>query len=135
MDYKFRYDGDLRIKAIHGGSAEIIETDAPIDNQGQGRYFSPTDLTTASLLTCMMTIAGITAKTQQLEIQSMEATALKTMASSPRRIARIEGEIRIACDATERQRKAIEDAARNCPVALSLHPELRQEVRFLFVAT
>lgn len=132
MKYKISYSGELRTQIEHEGSGERIQTDAPKDNNGEGRYFSPTDLVAASLVSCMITIIGITARTHDVTLHEIEATVEKIMASGPRRIAEVLVELRIKSNATERQRSILQEAARNCPVAKSLHPELRQHVSFVF---
>ncbi len=131
MHYNVTYKGDLRTEAKHLASGSQILTDAPIDNQGQGRYFSPTDLAAVSLANCMMTILGISAREHQIEIESMEAEVTKTMASHPRRIGGIQVLLRICAPNLEERKKVIlEKAARTCPVALSLHPEINQDITF-----
>ncbi len=133
MKYKITYEGDLRTRAVHDGSGEEIITDAPVDNQGNGRYFSPTDMTSVSLATCMMTIIGITTKNLGIELKEMSADVEKIMASSPRRIKmiKIQIELSIHPNRVDEQEKLI-NAARKCPVALSLHPDIDQDVYFQF---
>lgn len=134
MKYEVTYEGDLRTSIRHTGSGESITTDAPVDNQGKGRFFSPTDMAAASLASCMMTIAGITAQKRGMEIQSMEAHCEKIMASSPRRIGRLVIDLSIDVgDASDKERTVLERAIRECPVALSLHPDIEQELRLQFV--
>lgn len=133
MKYKISYLGELRTQMEHGGSGERIQTDAPKDNNGEGRFFSPTDLVAASLASCMMTIIGITANSHGFSITTMEASTEKTMASGPRRISEIHVALHIATNATDQQRRILQEAARSCPVAKSLHPELRQHISFDFI--
>lgn len=133
MKYRFNYEGDLRTRMIHGASGSEILTDAPEDNKGKGRYFSPTDLLSASLVSCMMTIIGITAEEHSIEIQRMEASAEKKMGSNPRRVVGIEVELSIQSSPKgERVERLLKAAGVACPVAKSLHPEIEQDVRFLF---
>ena len=128
---KVKYLGDLRTEALHLHSGVKIITDAPLDNQGKAEYFSPTDLAATSLATCGMTIMGIAARTHGFSIEGTEAEITKIMFSNPRRI----GEIHIDyylpdIEYTEKEMKIIEAAGRTCPVALSLHPDLVQNIRF-----
>ena len=132
MKYKIRYEGDLRTTCTHEQSGVNIQTDAPIDNQGMGRFFSPTDLTAASLAACMITIIGITAQNHAVNIEAMEASVAKHMADSPRRIGKIEIQLTVKSDADERTRSILDVAARRCPVALSLHPDIVQDVKINF---
>jgi uncharacterized OsmC-like protein len=133
MKFEIHYQGELRTEIRHEGSGERIATDAPLDNNGQGRFFSPTDLTASSLAACMMTLIGITAANHNIVLQNMKATAEKTMASNPRRIAQIHIYIELSAeDLTDRHKSVLEAAARNCPVAKSLHPDIEQRLDLRF---
>lgn len=133
MKYKISYPSALRTEIEHGDSGVRIQTDAPKDNKGEGKYFSPTDLVAASLASCMMTIIGIIAQSHEISIAFMESLAEKKMASGPRRIAEIRVKLRIETDASDQQRHLLKEAALNCPVAKSLHPDLIQHVEFEFI--
>ncbi len=127
------YTGELRTKATHVKSSETIITDAPVDNQGRGEAFSPTDLLAAALGSCILTIIGIAAREHGFSIDGITAGITKIMESSPRRV----GEIRIDLNFpnvvyTDKQKRIIRNAAKTCPVALSLNPELKQSVNFIF---
>jgi putative redox protein len=126
------YLGTLRTKATHIRSGESIITDAPPDNQGRGEYFSPTDLAATSLASCMMTVLGIGGRTLGFSIEGLEAVITKTMsAEAPRRIIHIKVELNFPkISYSDKDKAAIERIARNCPVALSLHPDLQQEIVF-----
>lgn len=131
MTSSVRYLGDLRTEANHLQSGMTILTDAPLDNQGRGEAFSPTDLCATSLACCMLTIMGISARNHGWNIDGAEASVLKVMAAHPRRIARVE--IRINMPANkfdEHQRKILEAAGRSCPVAFSLAAGIEQEIVF-----
>ncbi len=130
---KVKYIGDLRTEATHLHSGVKITTDAPLDNQGKAEYFSPTDLAATSLATCGLTIMGIAARTHGFSIDGTEATVTKIMYSDPRRI----GEIHIDyhfpdIHYSDKQKRIIEAAGRTCPVAMSLHPEVKQVIGFRF---
>ncbi len=131
MTSKVEYLGDLRTRATHLQSGIEIITDAPLDNQGRGEAFSPTDLCATSLASCMMTIMGISARSRELDITGARAEVTKIMAANPRRIARVE--IRLIMpkrDFSERDRQLLETAGRTCPVALSLGEGVEQVVEF-----
>ena len=66
-----------------------ISTDAPIDNQGNGALFSPTDLAATSLGSCMLTVMGIAARDRDIPFENVECSVTKIMASGPRRISEI----------------------------------------------
>lgn len=133
MKFEIHYQGELRTEIRHEGSGERITTDAPVDNNGQGRYFSPTDLAASSLASCMMTLVGITANQHGIPLKSMKAVAEKTMASNPRRIAQITIDMEISADEwSDRAKALLETAARTCPVAKSLHPDIVQRLNLTF---
>ncbi len=125
------YLGNLRTKQTHLASGSSFMTDAPTDNKGKGELFSPTDTVCAALSSCMMTLMGISAEIHKIDIANMLADVTKVMESNPRRI----GKIRIrfynfSSELTEHQKVILEKAARTCPVALSVHPDLEQEIQF-----
>jgi len=128
---KTKYEGDLRTRATHLASGTEIITDAPKDNHGKGEAFSPTDLVSAALGSCMLSIMGIAANTQQFELKNVTMDITKIMTSNPRRIAEIEIQFHFnGIQYNEHQKLILERAARTCPVALSLHPDLTQTISF-----
>jgi len=125
------YQGDLRTEATHVRSNTRITTDAPVDNQGKGEAFSPTDLLAASLGSCMLTLIGIAANTHNFTIQGTRVQITKIMTNNPRKVSAVE----LVFDFPEqsysdREKKIIENAALTCPVALSIHPDIEQKVSF-----
>lgn len=128
---KAKYTGNLRTEANHIQSGKNLITDAPVDNMGKGEAFSPTDLLAASLGTCMLTTMGIAAQKNGFQMQIVSIEITKIMASNPRRV----DEIQITMDLsdtnyTDEQKSLLENAALNCPVAKSLHHDLKQTVDF-----
>lgn len=127
------YPGELRTEAIHVLSGNKIITDAPLDNQGKGAAFSPTDLMSASLGSCMLTIMGIAAREHDINIDGCKCSITKIMATNPRRVSEIQITFNFPDQRyTEKQRLILERAAINCPVAKSLHPDLIQNISFNF---
>lgn len=127
------YIGELSTEATHLRSASSITTDAPIDNNGLGRTFSPTDLLATSLASCMLTIIGIRANESNLDIKGTKAYVTKIMASNPRRVSEIQIEIKIVDRGlTSTQKTILEKSARTCPVALSLSNSLKQTLAFKY---
>lgn len=127
------YLGELRTEATHLRSGNKIITDAPPDNNGKGEAFSPTDLTCASLNSCMMTLMGMLAQREQIDMTGMRSEIVKIMAANPRKIA----EVQITffhenLKATEIQKEKLKRAALTCPVALSLGEDVKQTVTFNF---
>lgn len=129
-----RYLGQLRTQGTHLTSGNTVITDAPVDNNGRGAAYSPTDLVCSALGSCMMTIMGIVADRNSLDLTDMEMAITKKMVTNPRRIAEIILEISIPNKRfTEKEKTLLENAARTCPVALSLHPDIQQTVTFHYV--
>lgn len=127
------YIGELRVKSVHVFSGNEIITDAPLDNQGKAQAFSPTDLLATSLANCMLTIMGIAARTHQFSIDGTRAEVTKTMASDPRRVSAIEVKLFFPKNNySDKEKKMIENAAHTCPVAYSLHPDIKQDISFNF---
>jgi putative redox protein len=129
-----KYLGDLRTEAIHLQSQTIIHTDAPKDNHGKGEMFSPTDLVATSLASCMISIMGIVAmKDNMTPIIGTKADVTKIMYSEPRRIGEIHVKITFPKQSyTDREKKIYENAAFTCPVAKSLHPDIKQIIEFIW---
>ena len=124
------YLGDLRTSAIHIASAKNIITDAPIDNQGKGEAFSPTDTVATALASCLLTIMGIKARDLNIDIKNTTAEVAKIMASKPRRISEIQITVNFTKSYDQRIKKILEKAALACPVSNSLHPDLKQNILF-----
>lgn len=128
-----RYEGGLRTTAQHLQSGIKIITDAPLDNQGRGEAFSPTDLLAASLGSCMLTLMGIAARNHHFTMDGTEISITKIMAANPRRVAEIKIEFTMPQNNfTDEQKQLMERAAHTCPVALSLHPDLKQTITFKY---
>jgi len=124
------YTGELRTKATHLRSGEMIITDAPIDNQGKGASFSPTDLAATSLGSCMLTVMGIAAGGRNIDLGKIRVELFKVMAEAPRRISEIHVHLMFENDFDENTKRVLEQIALNCPVAKSLHPDISQKVTF-----
>jgi len=125
------YLGDLRTENEHLQSGNKIITDAPVDNQGRGEYFSPTDLLATSLGSCIMTIMGITARDNGIDLAGTEIEVTKIMASDPRRVAEVIVDFRFPKKGySDEQKQIIESVAGVSPVPLSLHPGLKQTIVF-----
>jgi len=130
MTSKVNYLGDLRTSAIHLASDKNIITDAPIDNQGKGEAFSPTDTVATALASCLLTIMGIKARDLNIDIKNTTAEVSKVMASNPRRISEIQITVNFTRSYDQRIKKILEKAALACPVSNSLHPDLKQNILF-----
>jgi len=125
------YQGDLRCIATHTPSQMQLFTDAPLDNQGKGESFSPTDLVATALITCMMTIMGIKAHDMNIDLTGTHLTVEKIMAINPRRIAALPVIITFPpLDIDEKSKKILENAALTCPVAKSIHPDIEFTIEF-----
>ena len=127
------YSGNLRCKATHIQSGSQLQTDAPLDNNGKGELFSPTDLLATSLTTCMITVMGIAAKKNGFTQGDINAEVEKIMAADPRRVQKIRISITFENSSySDQQKEILEKAALNCPVAKSLDQSLVQAVEFFY---
>ncbi|RFS24873.1 OsmC family peroxiredoxin [Chitinophaga silvatica] len=126
------YTGELRTTATHLQSGTVIETDPPVDNNGKGERFSPTDLVAAALGSCMLTIMGIKARDNKWPIEGTKVSVQKIMGTDPRRITGLNVVIDFpqGLNLGEKERTILERAAHTCPVAHSIHPEIAQNVTF-----
>jgi putative redox protein len=125
------YDGELRCTATHGPSGSTLVTDAPVDNHGKGESFSPTDLVATALATCTMTVMGILAQREGIDLRGMRVRVEKHMVNQPvRRIGRLPVRITIPGQPTPEQRRKLEASARACPVHRSLHPDIDAPIDF-----
>jgi uncharacterized OsmC-like protein len=125
-----KYIHPLKTKATHNRSGNSLLTDAPIDNNGEGAYFSPTDLAATSLASCMLTVMGIYADQNNLELGELNCDLQKVMAANPRRIKAIKIDIDWKTDLSKPQIEKLMKIGLNCPVAKSLHPEIEQNIKF-----
>jgi putative redox protein len=128
---KTEYQGNLRTLATHLRSQKQVITDAPLDNNGKGEAFSPTDLVATALSSCMITLMGIAANSNHFVLGDVNAEIEKIMGSNPRRISEIVIRLVIKDSGySSTQKEILERAAINCPVAKSLSPDLIQTVSF-----
>lgn len=132
MIAQVEYKGQLRTEAKHLRSGSVIVTDAPIDNQGKGEAFSPTDLVATALASCMITIMGIVAERDGIDIEGVTADVDKIMSKEPRRIGEIKIIISFKSKLTTDQREKLERAAKTCPVSGSLHEHLKETIEFSY---
>ena len=126
------YTGNLRTEAIHDQSGSKLVTDAPLDNHGKGEFFSPTDLLATALGSCMLTIMGISAEEYGYNLCGTTVETEKIMGANPRRVVEVKITFNFpkGNNFTDRQKRVIESSARTCPVANSLHPDLKKTVVF-----
>ena len=132
MISKIEYMGELRTEAVHLRSGKKIITDAPIDNQGKGEAFSPTDLIATALGSCMMTIMGIVAEREGIKLDGTVADVEKVMDTNPRRISEIKIKIKCIQKLNREQRYKLEKAAKTCPVSNSLSENLKETIEFMY---
>ena len=126
------YLGNLRTESVHISSNDMILTDAPTDNNGKGEAFSPTDLVATSLSSCILTVIGIISKRIKYDLINTKSSVKKIMSSNPRRIVEIVVKIEFSQSADSKTRSIIEKTALNCPVSKSLHPDIKQNISFIW---
>jgi putative redox protein len=128
-----QYEGQLRTEATHVASGTIIQTDAPVDNHGRGEAFSPTDLVGTALGTCILTTMAIVAERHDIDLKGSTVQVKKTMSQDvPRRIVQLDVDLQLPASLSEANRALLERVAHTCPVAVSLNPEIRQEIQFSY---
>ncbi len=130
MTSTVKYLGDLRTEGIHISSSKKLITDAPVDNHGKGEAFSPTDTIASGLASCLLTIMGIKARDLDIDLKETYAEVEKVMGSNPRRIVEIKVNVHLPNAIESKLKLILERAALSCPVAQSLHPDLKQDIKF-----
>jgi putative redox protein len=127
-----RVTGKLKTEMTHGPSGVASRTAAPVDNQGDGSSFSPTDLVAAALASCMVTTMAIVAERDGVDFSGVTFRVEKHMSGDPRRIARLPVEIHLPASLPPAEREKLERAAHTCPVHRSLHADVEKDVRFVY---
>jgi uncharacterized OsmC-like protein len=130
MTSKVTYLGDLRTSSIHIQSGSENISDAPLDNNGKGEAFSPTDSVANALATCMMTIMGIKARDMNIDLKGSTAAVTKIMNAEPRRIGAIEIIFDMVGVSEQKDKTILERAAMTCPVFLSLNADIEKRITF-----
>jgi uncharacterized OsmC-like protein len=126
------YRGNLGVELVHGPSGSVIHTAAPVDNQGDGSSFSPTDLVAAALAACIVTTMAIVAEREGIDLSGVRFTLEKHMVSDPRRIGRIPIRLEMPAGLDAKQRRKLEFTARACPVHRSLVEEIDKHIEFVY---
>lgn len=133
MTAQIIYKGDLRCECTHLQSGTMIETDAPTDNKGKGERFSPTDTVCVALATCIITTMGIKAADMNIDLSGTKIDVTKHMLADPRRIGKIDIVLHmISKDISEKDKQILERVGESCPVAKSLHPDLKVVTQYLW---
>lgn len=127
---KVTYLGELRTSSIHLQSGTEIISDAPVDNNGKGEAFSPTDFVANALASCMFTVMGIKANSMDIDFSGSTAEVTKVMGTEPRRITEIHITFTMNLDADEKTKTILEKTGMTCPVHFSLHPDIKKEIVF-----
>jgi uncharacterized OsmC-like protein len=128
MTSEIVYLGELRTECTHMQSGTKILTDAPTDNHGKGEAFSPTDLVATALGSCMISIMAIKSKDLNINLNGSTIEVTKVMQSEPRKIARIVVKMQMEIEADDKTKIIMERTAMNCPVFLSLHPDIEKDI-------
>lgn len=130
VEIKGSYTGNLRMELTHGPSGAAIRTAAPVDNNGDGSSFSPTDLLAAALGSCMVTTMAIVAQREGIPFEGASFSLEKHMGGPPRRVERVPVRVRMPQGLSQEQRSRLEEVALGCPVFRSLSPDVSKEVSF-----
>ncbi len=133
VEVQLKYEGGLHCSATHIPSGNTLVTDAPLDNNGLGQAFSPTDLVATALGACMATVIGIVARRKELAVEGMAVTVRKHMSADlPRRISRLELDMAMPLPASHPDRALLESTARGCPVHHSIHPDIEVVMNWIW---
>ena len=132
MTSKVIYQGGLRTECTHLQSGSTFITDAPVDNNGKGEAFSPTDTVATALASCMLTIMGIKADQKSIDLIGSYGEVQKTMQATPRKISKIAVTLHLPKSIDDKNQKLLEQAALTCPVYQSLDPDMDKDVEFLW---
>lgn len=127
---KVTYLGDLRTSSMHLASGSEIISDAPVDNNGKGEAFSPTDTVANALASCMFTVMGIKARDLEVDFSNSTAEVTKIMGTDPRRITEIHVTFSMNVSVNDKNKTILERTAMTCPVFNSLHPDIKKEIIF-----
>ena len=133
MTSKVTYNGELRTTCVHLRSGNELITDAPVDNNGLGRAFSPTDTVATGLASCMITVMGIKARDLEVDLKGAEVEVTKHMASNPRRISKIEVNLLLPANVSEKNRTILERIGDTCPIHYSLHPDIEKVITYNWI--
>ncbi len=133
VEIDIEFAGNVSTKLRHGPSGVTLLTDAPKDNQGEGKSFSPTDMVAAALIACMLTIMAIYAKRTEIDLTGTTGKVVKEMSTNPRRIGSLTVVFKMPKRLTESERKALESSALTCPVHKSLRPEVLVTIKFNYI--
>lgn len=133
MTAKVIYEGQLRTRMTHLYSGTEVITDAPLDNHGLAQAFSPTDIVATGLASCMLTVMGIKARDMGVDLTGTTAEVTKVMAAEPRRISEVHVTLTFPKNNyTDKDKSILENTAKTCPVAYSLHPDIKQVVQLVW---
>lgn len=133
MTSKVTYQGNLRTTCKHIRSGNELVTDAPVDNNGLGEAFSPTDTVATGLASCMLTMMGIKARDIEVDLSGATAEVTKHMAANPRRISKIEVSLELPKAVSEKNQKILQRIADTCPVHYSLHPDIEKVITYKWI--
>lgn len=124
--------GGLTCELVHGPSGSTIRTVPPRDNGGTGATFSPTDLVGAALASCALSTMALVAQREGLSWGDARASVEKRMTPPPRRIGELVLAIEMPREVRPDERARLEESARTCPVARSLHPDVQVPMEFRY---
>ena len=122
----------LTCELQHGPSGTRIKTVPPMDNGGDGSSFSPTDLVGAALASCALSTMALVAAREGLSWGDARAAVEKRMSPPPRRIAELVLVFDMPPETRPEHRARLEEIARTCPVARSLHPDVKVPFEFRY---
>jgi len=127
-----RYTGKLGTELRHGPSGTLLKTAAPVDNQGDGSSFSPTDLVAAAFASCIVTTMAIVAERDGIPFSEVTFRVEKHMVTQPRRIGALPVVIHMPAGLTPEQRQKLERIGHSCPVHKTLLDDVDKTITFVY---
>jgi putative redox protein len=127
-----KYLGSKKVELVHEPSGSIVVTEAPRENGGEGKSFSPTDLVAAALGSCILTTIALVAERNGLKVDGMSMHVEKNMNPEPRRLGYLPVRIHLPKALLAHERQKLERAGLACPVHRSLSAEVQAVVTYVY---
>jgi putative redox protein len=130
------YDGIQHCTARQADGKRSVVMDAPASCGGtSGEEFAPDELVAAGLGGCTLLSMQMGLSAQQRKVDLIGArvrVAVRMACGSSQRVAGIEIEVRLPRALPAEDRRALEQAARECPLTTSFRPDIPITVDFKY---
>lgn len=126
MTSKTTYAGENRIDSLHESSGDVFTSYIPTNDFSVREHFSPTDIFATALAQSIFAHLFVLAKDRNIDITDATCDLKKTMYFEPRRIGELFCIFKFPHSYTQEEINFIEETAKNAPVYLSLHPDIKK---------